>query len=108
MKAKGPALQERLTEKAGRLAEGINAVCQHLGLPCYAAQFGSLWKLKWKEEIPYSELIFTCMREKGIHIWDGFPCFTTEAHTDEDIQTIVQKLTKSATKLVTVAFLPST
>ncbi|HVU95091.1 MAG TPA: amino acid adenylation domain-containing protein [Puia sp.] len=107
MKAKGPALQENLTQKAARLADGINAVCQHLGLACYAAQFGSLWKLKWKEEIPYSELIFTLMREKGIHIWDGFPCFITEAHTDQEIDTIVEKFTESVTELVAAGFLPS-
>jgi glutamate-1-semialdehyde aminotransferase len=107
MKAKGPALQEGLTKKAAHLADGINAVCLALGLPCYAAQFGSLWKLKWKEEHPYTELIFTLMREKGIHIWDGFPCFITEAHTMEEVNTIVDKFTESVQELVAAGFLPS-
>lgn len=108
MKTKGPALQEGLSQKTARLASAINAICQNLGLPCYAAQFGSLWKLKWKEEHPYTELLFTLMREKGIHIWDGFPCFITDAHTVEEVDTIVEKFGESVIELVSAGFLPST
>ena len=51
-----------------------------------------LWKIKFIEEIPYGELLFTLMREKGIHIWDGFPCFLTEAHTAADVKTLLRNL----------------
>ena len=42
------------------------------------------YEIKFKDELPYGELLFTLMREKGIHIWDLFPCFITDAHTKED------------------------
>ena len=76
MKAKGPSLQTFVNEKTSGLAEAFNQICIQKGIPVYVAQFGSLWKIKFKEDIPYSELLFTLMREKGIHIWDGFPVFS--------------------------------
>ena len=30
------------------------------------------------------------MREKGIHIQEGFPCFLTTAHTDADIDQVIR------------------
>jgi len=72
----------------------------------YIAHFGSLWKIKFKEEYPYSELLFTLMREKGIHIWDGFPCFLTEAHTLEEIETIAAKFRESILELIGVKLIP--
>jgi len=108
MKAKGPALQQSLTDNTKYLADSFNAIGQRHGLPLYVAQFGSLWKIKWKEEIAYGELLFTLMRDKGIHILDGFPCFLTEAHTRKDIDTIIEKFEQSINELIDAGFLQST
>jgi glutamate-1-semialdehyde aminotransferase len=107
MKAKGPALQQSLTDNTKYLADSFNAICQRHSLPLYVAQFGSLWKIKWKEEIAYGELLFTLMRDKGIHILDGFPCFLTEAHTRKDIDTIIEKFAQSIDELIDAGFLRS-
>jgi amino acid adenylation domain-containing protein len=105
MKAKGPALQISLTDNTKYLADSLNSICQRHNLPLYVAQFGSLWKIKWKEEIAYGELLFTLMRDKGIHILDGFPCFLTEAHTRKDIDTIIEKFEQSIDQLIDAGFL---
>jgi glutamate-1-semialdehyde aminotransferase/acyl carrier protein len=107
MKAKGPELQRSLTDKTKYLADSCNAICERHGLPLFVAQFGSLWKIKWKEEIPYSELLYTLMRDKGIHILDGFPCFLTEAHNRNDVDTIIDKFGKSIEELISAGFLPT-
>jgi hypothetical protein len=72
----------------------------------YVAHFASLWKIKFKEEYPYSELLFTLMRDKGIHIWDGFPCFLTEAHTLDEIKLIAMKFRESVEELLAVNLIP--
>ncbi|MGI4740010.1 MAG: amino acid adenylation domain-containing protein [Janthinobacterium lividum] len=104
MRAQGPALQQGLTTKTEQLAEAINAELERLRLPLFVAHFGSLWKIKFQQELPYSELLFTLMREKGIHIWDGFPCFLTEAHTDQDVAQIVAACLTSTHELVAAGF----
>ncbi|CCH57117.1 amino acid adenylation domain protein [Fibrisoma limi BUZ 3] len=108
MKAKGPALQKGLTDKAAFLAGMLNAHFTRYQLPMFVAQFGSLWKLKFTEEIPYSELLFTLMRQKGIHILDGFPCFMTEAHTPEEVSLIGQTMIESVDELVEAGFFKAT
>ncbi|TDO19558.1 polyketide synthase [Pedobacter duraquae] len=106
MKTKGPALQEGLNSLTTYLANELNTICRTLSLPIYPVNFASLWKLKFHEEYPYSELLFTLMREKGIHIWDGFPCFVTEAHTRGDIDSIVNAFLESITALREVEMVP--
>ncbi|HEX8427625.1 amino acid adenylation domain-containing protein [Hymenobacter sp.] len=107
MKVKGPALQQNLTAKTDHLANALNTEINRQQLPFYVAHFGSLWKIKFKEEIPYSELLFTLMREKGIHIWDGFPCFMTEAHSSEDINQLIAACIESINEMVSAGFFTS-
>ena len=105
LKAQGPALQQGLTAQADRLAQTLNTKLERQQLPFYVAQFGSLWKIKFREELPYNELLFTLMREKGIHIWDGFPCFLTTAHSAQDVDQIIAACLASARELVAAGFL---
>jgi amino acid adenylation domain-containing protein len=107
MKKQGPALQEGLNARTKRLADALNTICEHEGLPLYVPSFGSLWKIKFKYELAYGELLFTLMRLKGIHIWDIFPCFLTTVHTDEEVDLIISKFKESIAELVESGFIPS-
>lgn len=95
MKEKGPDLQVNLNHQTLALANRLNEICLVHNVPMYVVQFGSLWKVKYHEEFRYSELFFTLMREKGIHIMDGFPCFLTTAHSPEDISKIIEVFEQS-------------
>lgn len=100
----GASITQSLTDLTTELANGINAVSTKLNLPYYVVHFASLWKIKMKEELPYAEIIFTMMRHKGIHIWDGFPCFLTTAHTKEDVQTIINVFETAALEMREAGF----
>jgi len=107
MKERGPELQQSLTDKCTRLANAINGILEEYKTPMYVAHFGSLWKTKFYEEYPYSELLFTNLRLKGIHIMDGFPCFITDAHGDAEIDTIIEKFRDSVKELHEAGFIPT-
>ncbi len=107
MKQKGPELQQNLNSLTQYLADELNIICNKFGLPLFVPSFGSLWKIKFKEELPYGELLFTLMREKGIHIWDLFPCFLTEAHTKHDVDKIISRFGESVAELIESGFFPS-
>jgi hypothetical protein len=66
--------------------------------------FGSLWRLKFNEEVLYGDLLFTTLRENGIHIYDGFPCFMTEAFEEEDVRQIINSFKKSVEQMVLAEF----
>ncbi len=95
----GPAMQEGLNAKGLYIANTLNTLCRKMKVPIYIAQFGSLWRMKFLEEYPYMELFFVLMRYKGIHIIEGFPCFLTTSHTDEDIATILRCFEESLVEL---------
>src|SRR5690606_24979642 len=77
------------------------------GLPMEIMHFGSLWRLKFLEEIPYSELLFVLLREKGLHIWDGFPCFFTSAFKEEDVNKLKAAFISSVDELISADILKS-
>ncbi|MEJ0106405.1 MAG: amino acid adenylation domain-containing protein [Bacteroidota bacterium] len=106
MKEQGPQLQAGLTANTVYLANGLNEVCKEFSTPIYVAQYGSLWKIKYKEEYTYNELLFTLMRLKGIHILDGFPCFLTTAHTRADIDKIISSFRESVSELKGLNLIP--
>ena len=105
MKEQGIALQNKLSAMTEDLANDLNEEFQKQNLPMQVTYFGSLWRIKFTEEIPYSELLFVLMREKGIHIWDGFPCFVTNAYLEEDIKRIKAVIFSCIDELIAVSFL---
>ncbi|HEX8462160.1 MAG TPA: hypothetical protein VF623_12050, partial [Segetibacter sp.] len=104
MTAKGSQLQKNINQKAEYLASKLNKEFESRQLPIYIAYFGSLWKTKFKEDTLHYELMFTLMREKGVHIWDGFPCFMTEAHTNNDVEFIIDAFVKSVDEMIAAGF----
>ncbi|MCH7403663.1 polyketide synthase [Belliella kenyensis] len=100
----GGKLQHVLTQKTSELAERLNQYLSSKSLPFDIVHFGSLWKFKPRFDVNYTELIFSLMREKGIQIYDGFPCFMTTAHTDEDIDFIANTFINAVEELLAVGF----
>ncbi len=107
MKAKGQSLQDNLNAMTAYLANALNEVCEQYHIPIYSVHFGSLWKIKLKEEYPYNELLFALMRHKGIHIWENFPCFLTEAHSKADVDTIIEQFESSVRELMNAELIPT-
>lgn len=106
LKASGPALQARLNENTAWLSEEINAFCAQHALPLRMVHSGSLFKLKYAMPLPHADLIYPLLRDKGVHIYDGFPCFLTEAHRREDLEFIATAFRETLRELQEYAFLP--
>ncbi len=107
MKEKGEALQDDLASMTERMAIELNLEFAKRKLPLQVNYFSSLWRLNFKEEIPYSELLFVLLREKGIHIWDGFPCFLTTAYSQVDITKLIEAILQSLDEMTVAGFFNS-
>ncbi|MBA6151371.1 polyketide synthase [Gelidibacter maritimus] len=99
LKENGPKLQDDLSRMTDRLASEMNSFFKNHELPLEINHFRSLWRLSFKEEVPYGELVFVLMRLKGVHVWDGFPCFLTTAYTEEDVTYIINAFKESIHEL---------
>ncbi|MEN9676181.1 MAG: beta-ketoacyl synthase, acyl transferase subunit [Verrucomicrobiota bacterium] len=102
-----PELYEQLNGMTENLRARVNALFQRENVPFWLVNFGSCWKVKYDDSVPYIELFFVAMREKGIHIWDGFPCFMTTAHTPADMDRVVACMEETVRELKGVGFLPA-
>ncbi|MCH5720439.1 aminotransferase class III-fold pyridoxal phosphate-dependent enzyme [Niabella hibiscisoli] len=106
LKAQGPGLQKDMNEKTERLVKRLGQIIEKYRVPIYIVNFSSLWKIKFKDEYPYYELLFALMRLRNIHIWDLFPCYMTIAHTPEDIDAICIAFEESIAELCEAGFIP--
>lgn len=100
MDKKGPALQEELADMTTELVDRMNTVFEKYNCSYYAVNYQSIWKIKLKSEFPYWEMLFTLLRNEGIHIWENFACYMTAAHTRSDIDFTIQKLESVVEQLV--------
>ncbi|MGI8568337.1 MAG: amino acid adenylation domain-containing protein [Methylocella sp.] len=100
LKAAGPALQDRLSERTGRLVDDLNAVFERRGVPTEIHHFGSIFFLKFPAEYHFASLFYYLMREQGIHIQEGFPCFLTTAHDDADLAKIVEAFDAASVQMM--------
>ncbi|MET0330180.1 MAG: amino acid adenylation domain-containing protein [Dyella sp.] len=104
--AAGPALQEKLNQRAGNFVEELNTFNQSVGAPIKLTQFASVWKVNFLEDHPLQDLLFAMMRSRGIHVLDNFPCFFTTAHSEADFAAIAKAFKESVLELQEADFLP--
>jgi glutamate-1-semialdehyde aminotransferase len=106
LKEKGPALQRETSAKAQRLATELNAFFKRAEAPLEIRHFGSLWKTFYTQDHPWGDLLFVLLRDQGIHIMDGFPCFFTTAHSQADVDAIVSAFKSAVVEMQESGFLP--
>ncbi len=106
LKEQGPALQQEVTARTERLASTLNAHFASVGAPLKIKHFASLWKAIWTEDQPHGDLLFYMLRDRGVHIYDGFPCFLTTAHGDAEVDFIIKAFKESVAELQEAGFLP--
>jgi len=106
VKAQGPALQESMNQKTAKLAADLNAHFQAVGAPLEIRNFSALWKVFFTQDLPYAELLFPMLRDRGLHILEGFPCFLTTAHGDAEVAFIVKAFRDAIAELQEAGFLP--
>lgn len=106
LKREGMGLYDRLNGRTARLMNELNAFFAQVNAPMKIVSFGSLFKIKWLEEPPFGELLFYLLREKGIHIWNLFPCFLTVAHTEADVDVVVTAVKQAVLELQAADFIP--
>ncbi len=93
LKAEGPALQETLAARMGGLVERLNGELQRRGLATRLEAYSSWFHMNFAAEGPLAALFWPQMRQLGVHVQDGYPCFLTTAHSDADIATIERAFT---------------
>jgi amino acid adenylation domain-containing protein len=105
IKEQGPALQETVAKKTANLAGRLNTLFAGRGVATKIESYSSWFFFHFHNEHPLATLFFYHLRERGIHIQDGFPCFLTTAHSDADFERIYAAFEESLDALQSVGIL---
>jgi acyl transferase domain-containing protein/glutamate-1-semialdehyde aminotransferase len=86
LKEQGPALQDALNERTGRLVRSLNRAFEEAQAPLKAQHFqpGSWFYIEVPPDLPLASLLFYHLRERGVHLYEGRAALLSTAHTDED------------------------
>ncbi|HEY1017221.1 MAG TPA: MupA/Atu3671 family FMN-dependent luciferase-like monooxygenase, partial [Herpetosiphonaceae bacterium] len=106
IKMQGQALYDKLNQRTTDLATRLNAYFHAEGVPIHVVHFSSVFRFYIPRDERYLDLFFYHLTEKGIYNWEGGNCFLSTAHTDEDMDRIVQAVQDSVADLRRGGFLP--
>jgi amino acid adenylation domain-containing protein len=107
LKASGPELQERLGEKTAYLVQSLNDFFEQNQVPTRIENFGSIFYFSFPSDQRFGSLLYYHLREKGVHIQEGFPCFLTTSHTDADIEHVIRAFKDSVIEMQEGGALPA-
>ncbi|KYC42614.1 hypothetical protein WA1_15545 [Scytonema hofmannii PCC 7110] len=103
LKNQGSTLQQQLNQRTSQLATTLNTYFDEENVPIKIVSFGSLFRFSFSGNL---DLLFYHLLVEGIYIWEGRNCFLSTAHTDQDIDRIIQAVKNSTEALRSGGFLP--
>ncbi|MBX9602041.1 MAG: amino acid adenylation domain-containing protein [Bryobacteraceae bacterium] len=92
--------------RADRLAGSINAILAGHELPLRMPNFGSQMFVRVQEDAKLANLLFFHLRLRGVYLQEGFPCYLTAAHTDADVDAVIDAFRDGAAEMQEGGWLP--
>lgn len=105
MKRSGRDLYKRLNSRTQGLADRLNAAFAERGAPVKAVNCASLWRLSWDEDQKYISLFYYLLRFHGLHVYEQFGHFVTEAFGDAEIDRVAEVFVSSLDELMDLGFI---
>ncbi|MBF0153072.1 MAG: amino acid adenylation domain-containing protein [Magnetococcales bacterium] len=112
LKQEGPALYERLDQRAADLEETLHEFFKAKNVPVRLARFGSLFRFVQSGNFSYTyqplemDLLHFGLIDKGIYLWEGRTCFISTAHTDADMELVVAAVKTTIEELLAAGYFP--
>ena len=107
LKEEGPELQEDLNAKTQRLVDRLNHFFETEVYPIRVATFSSQFRMMFPSDLEYADLLYFHLLERGIFMrgWED-NCFLSTAHSDDDIERILEAIKDSCRHLRAGGFMP--
>ncbi len=95
LKTAGPSLQSDVATKTAALVADLQSMFREFSHPSAIETYSSWFYFSVPGEPFLARLLHYHLRERGIHIQEGFPCFLTTAHTQQDFDFVRQAFRSS-------------
>ncbi|WP_240503673.1 MULTISPECIES: non-ribosomal peptide synthetase/type I polyketide synthase [Pseudoalteromonas] len=96
IKKRGAQCQEQITEKTTYLKQTLNTFFESKNIPISIESFASLFRFRFNQNL---DVFFYEMLNRGVFIWEGRNCFLSDAHSDADVEAIIQAVKDSVLAL---------
>jgi len=103
IKKHGMGLYDTLNRRTTALVQELNTFFTANEAPIKVGHFGSLFYFSFTGNM---DLFFYHLAEKGVYTWEGRTCFLSAAHTEADIDFIIQAVKSSIHDMQEGGFLP--
>lgn len=107
VKQQGANLQDALAVKTKALVSDIQSMLQEYSHPSSIETYSSWFYLPVSTEPFLTRMLHYHLREQGVHIQEGFPCFLTTTHTDADFDFVREAFHNSLRAMQAGQALPS-
>jgi amino acid adenylation domain-containing protein len=108
LKKEGPKLQEGLNARVEKFVGELNRHFEEIQVPIRLPHFSSWFVVEYAHDLKYASLLWYYLREKGVHIWEGRPCYFTLAHSEEDFAFLTRAFKEAVAEMQAAGFLPET
>ncbi len=88
IKGEGRALYDRVAGRTEQLVTQLNTQLSERGIAMPIHGYKSWFVTDFGNADPLGSLFYPHARLQGLHVQDGYPCFLTTAHSEEDFQRI--------------------
>ncbi|NJQ08060.1 aspartate aminotransferase family protein, partial [Streptomyces lonarensis] len=96
LRAEGPGLQMRLNARTDDFATTLNTFFEEEEFPLRVRHFGSQFRFEHRADM---ELLYHHLMVRGVHVWEWRNFFLSTAHTDGDIEQIMDAVRGSLREL---------
>lgn len=101
----GERLSGELNQRTDHMRDELNTRFRELGVPFAVHNFGSFFRFSVSGNLSFAhqplemDYFNAAMLTKGVYIAEGGTCFLSTAHTDGDVQRVIDAATNSAREL---------
>jgi glutamate-1-semialdehyde aminotransferase len=107
IESRGPAMYAALEEKSARLVGRMNAFFEAGTFPVTAVHFGSMFRFFFGPEVKFPDLFAYHLPLEGVYaIPETGTCFLSDAHTDEDVDTVFRAVRAAVEGMRRGGFIP--
>jgi acyl transferase domain-containing protein len=99
LKASGPSLQLELNRRSDSFVSELNTTCVKNNVPLKALSCGSMIRFLPLDNSEFLDLFFYHLAEKGVFLWEGRTSFISTAHTDRDLEFVLQVFEECAKEM---------
>jgi amino acid adenylation domain-containing protein len=102
----GADLQRKTNEKTANMVKALNEYFTSIEVPIRLQTFSSVFFYDFHPDLTYASLLFYYLRDRGVHIWEGRVGQVCTAHTEKDINFIIDAFKSAVEEMQAAGFLP--